>query len=310
MLLMQSVAAPAAAIPTVSLSYKEIKLTDHGGGLFALGFMPSYPGILYWGTYDGGSGHLYTYDPSKQIAKEMLRVIPGNVVPIGFTWSPDGRQAAISEGQVLKLLDINTHAANNLFMGGQVQSGAMFWTPNHTIIASCTPAAHAVRLLCVIDTVRGLVTVLTAPNGDSAEPAGYIEGANKLIVAQWVPEKGPLPQVYLASIYPDRLGNLVPLSYPGISSDGNLTVTPDGEYGAVIGKPAAKDPTLDVYLGDLSSGHWVRVPSPADWGKPSRAMLSPDHKHLVVASLDDKGGYRLWMADVPDKLLGAQDASN
>jgi hypothetical protein len=302
--IVQSVAASATAIPTTGLDYQEIKLTAKSGKVFALGFMPSEPAKLYWAVNVDGAGHLYTYDLSTQAVKEMLGAIPGTLSPTGLTWSPDGRQAAIAGGPALKLVDLNTHAVHNRFLGTEGQWGGMFWTPNHSIISACAPDRQSSRRLCAVDTANGLVTVLATPGSGSVQAVGYIEGANRIIYERWAPDEAPQPEhVYSASIYPDHVGKLLPLSYPAISSDGDLSVTADGEYGAAIGKLTANDRTADVYVGDLINGNWVHVPSPADWGKPVRAMLSVDHRHLAVVSADEKGGYRLWLAEVPGKSL-------
>ncbi len=304
MAFMQSVAASGAAIPTASLSYQEIKPAAGIGKVFALGFMPSDKAKLYWGVDDGGAGHLYIYDPATQTLKQMLGVIPGALSPTGFVWSPDGRQAAVASGALLKVIDLNSHAVHNRFLGTEGQWGAMFWTPNHSILSACAPDQHAARRLCAADTASGLVTVLAVPGSGSVEPVGYIEGANKVIYERWAPDESPQPEhVYSASINSDHVSKLAPLSYPAISSDGNLSVTPDGEYGVAIGKSSAKDQALDLYLGNLNDGTWVRTPSPADWGTPVMAVLSADHRHLVAVTSDGKGGYRLWLAELPDKAL-------
>ncbi|HEY3859493.1 MAG TPA: hypothetical protein VGM47_07780 [Gammaproteobacteria bacterium] len=301
-------AATSATIPTTALEYREVKLTDHAGGVFALGFMPFNAGKFYWGSSEGGAGHLHVYDLVALTAKEMFGVIPASVAPTGFAWSPDGRHAAISQISLLRLMDINTHAVHSLFLGGQGQVGGMFWTPNHTIITSCAPAEHAPRRLCVVDTVRGLVTVLAVPDEGSVIAMGYIEGANKLIYEN-AATKVAAVQLHLGSVYADRVGNVISLSYPDIGSDGNLAVTLDGAYGVAIGQQG-QSKSSDIYLGDLDTGDWVRIPSPSDWGQPVMTALSPDHAHLLVASLDGKGGYRLWLADVPAKLTASLAATH
>lgn len=299
------------SIPFAPLAYQEIKLAGNSGGVFTLGFMPFEAGKLYWGTDQGGVAHLYTYDLGSRTVTELNGVIPQSFLPSGFTWSPDGRQAAMTRGPVLKLVGVGNHATHDLFLGTG-QWGPMFWTPNHSIFTACSPDVRVARKLCSADTSTGFVTTFAAPGEGSVYAVGYIEGANKLIYERWNPGEAPnRMHLYSASIFSDHVGNLMPLSYPDILGDGYLTVTPDGVYGVSIGKdPRAKGKSPDVYLGDFSTGNWMRVPSPADWGTPILAVFSPDHRHLVVATSDGKGGYRLWLTDVPDRLLDPLGASN
>ncbi|HEY4127495.1 MAG TPA: hypothetical protein VGN70_05580 [Gammaproteobacteria bacterium] len=307
---MQSIAASAATPQTASLDYRQIKLSDHSGYVFALGFMPLDAGKFYWGSAEGGAGHLHVYDMATQTAKEMFGVIPGSMVPASFAWSPDGRHAVVSKITFLRLVDINIHSVHNLFLGGQGQVGRMFWTPNHSIITSCASDANGARRLCVVDTKGGLVTALSVPDAGSTVAIAYIEGANKLVYGNRVSQAGPV-QFYLGSVYSDRVGNVIPLSHPDIDSDGNLTVTSDGEYGVAIGQARSdKAASSDIYLGDLNTGTWTRIPSSPDWGKPVMAAMSPDHLHLLVVSLDGKDSYRLWLADVPAKLTASLSATH
>jgi hypothetical protein len=297
-------ASHADNISTATLVYREIKFTGNSGRVFALGFMPSEAGKLYWSVDQGGVAHLYTYDIGSSTVTGLTQVIPSSFLPSSFTWSPDGRQVALIRGLVLKLVGINVHTTQNLFLGVG-QWGPMFWTPNHSILTACAPDARVAHKLCAIDTSTGFVTALVAPGEGSLYAMGYIEGANKLIYERWNPGEAPNPvHLYSASIFSDHVGNLIPLSYPDIRGEGYLSVTPDGSYGVTIGQlmqAKGKDP--DIYLGDFSTGNWMRVPSPAGWGTPAMAVLSPDHRHLVVTTADGKGGYRMWLADVPGRLL-------
>jgi hypothetical protein len=296
--------ARAAAIPVAQLSFQEIKLTHANGRVFSLGFMPFDAGKLYWAVNQGAAASLYTHGLDSDTVAELSRVIPSAFVPGGFTWSPDGRQAAMARGPVLKLVGVDVRATHNLFMG-TAQWGPMFWTPNHSILTACSPDPKLARKLCVVDTSTGLVTVLSAPGDGSMYAVGYVEGANKLIYERWNPGEGPNPMhLYSASIFSDHVGNLMPLGYPDIGGEGYLTVTSDGAYGVTIGRaPQAKQDASEIYLGDFSTGEWLRVPSPKDWGTPAMAVLSPDHRHLVVVTDDRKGGYRMWLANVPVKLM-------
>ncbi|HEX4300768.1 MAG TPA: hypothetical protein VH327_07845 [Gammaproteobacteria bacterium] len=301
----------ADGIPVAPIVYKEIKLAGNSGNVFALGFMPFEAGKLYWTTDEGGMAHLYTYDLGSQAAVELDAVIPPSFLPSGFVWSPDGRQAAMIRGPALKLVGIGVRATHNLFLGTG-QWGPMFWTPNRSILSACAPDAQVSRRLCAVDTSTGLVTVLAAPGEGSVYAVGYIEGVNKVIYERWNPGEAPNPvHIYSASIFSDHVGNVMPLAYPDISGQGYLTVTPDGRYGVTIGQATqAKGKISDVYLGDFSTGNWTRVSSRADWGQASMAVLSPDHRYLVVATPDGKGGYRLWLADVPDKVFDSLGASH
>ncbi|HEY3860066.1 MAG TPA: hypothetical protein VGM47_10715 [Gammaproteobacteria bacterium] len=303
--------AHAGDIPTASLTYRQIKLASNSGSVFTLGFMPFNAGTLYWGAGQGGAAQLYTYDLGSQTTVELNGVIPPAALPGGFAWSPDGRQAAMVEGPVLKLVGISVHVTHNRFLGTGLW-GPMFWTPNRYILTACAPDPQVPRRLCAADTDTGLVTTLSAPGEGSVYAVGYIEGANKLIYERWNPGEGPNPvHIYSASIFSDHVGNLMPLSYPDIRGEGYLTVTADGRYGITIGRlPQAKGKTSDVYLGDFSTGDWTRVRSPADWGRPAMAVLSPDHRHLVVATSDGKDGYQLWMAEVPEDLLNSLAATH
>jgi WD40 repeat protein len=298
--------ARAGAIPVATLSFHEIKLTHDNGKVFAIGFMPFDTGKLYWAVDQGGAASLYTHALDSDTVVELNGVIPSGFVPSGFTWSPDGRQAAMARGPVLKLVGIGVRATHSLFMG-TAQWGPMFWTPNRSILTACSPDPKVARKLCVVGTSTGLVTVLPAPGDGSMYAVGYIEGANKLIYERWDPGAGSNPMhLYSASIFSDHVGNLMPLSYPDIQGEGYLTVTPDGAYGVTLGRASqAKQDTSDVYLGDFSTDEWLRVPSPAASEQVSQAVLSPDHKRLVLVTSDSKGSYRLWLADVPDKLLGS-----
>jgi hypothetical protein len=301
--------AHAGSVPAASLDFREIKLASNSGSVFTLGFMPFDAGKLYWGTDEGGAAHLYTYDFASQAAVELNGVIPSTMQPGSFAWSPDGRQAAMAEGPLLKLVGISVRVTHNRFLGTG-QWGPMFWTPNRSILTACAPDPQVPRRLCMADTDTGLVTTLAAPGEGSVYAVGYIEGANKLIYERWNPGEGPNPaHIYSASIFSDHVGNLMPLSYPDIRGEGYLTVTPDGRYGVTLGQTpqtTVKDP--DVYLGDFSAGNWTRIRSPADWGRSVMAVLSPDHRHLVVVTSGGKGGYRLWSADVPDKLVDSLGA--
>jgi hypothetical protein len=296
--------ARAGAIPVAPLSFHEIKLAHDSGSVFAIGFMPFDAGKLYWAVDQGSATGLYTRALDSDTVAELNGVIPSGFVPGGFTWSPDGRQAAMVRGPVLKLVGIGVRATHNLFMG-TAQWGPMFWTPNRSILTACSPDPKVARKLCMVGTATGLVTVLSAPGDGSMYAVGYIEGANKLIYERWNPGEGSNPMhLYSASIFSDHVGNLMPLSYPDIEGEGYLTVTPDGVYGATIGRdPQAKEKTPDIYLGDFNTDEWMRVPSPKDWGTPATAVLSPDHRHLVVATSDGKGGYRMWLANVPVNLM-------
>ena len=295
-------ASQAEDFPTATLAYRELKLTGASGDLLTLGFAPLQAGGLYWVTDQGGVAHLYAYDLGSQEVSELPGVIPPSFLPSGFAWSPDGRRAALVRGPVLKLARIDTRATQTLFLG-MGQWGAMFWTPNHTILTACAPDPQAARRLCAVDTSTGFVTTLASPGEGSVYAVGYVEGANKLIYERWNPGEAANPvHLYSASIFPDHVGNLVPLGYPDIHGEGYVTATPDGSYGITLGRaPQAKAP--DVYLGDFATGNWVRVASPAGWSKPVMAVLSPDHRHLVVATSGDKDGFRLWSADVPAGLL-------
>src|ERR1700733_7863585 len=183
-------AAPDA--PLAPIAYKEIKRAANHGNVFTLGFIPFETGKLYWGTDEGGVAHLYTYDLGSQAAAELTGVIPPSFLPSGFTWSPDGRQAAITRGPVLKLVSVNVRATQNPFMG-MGQWGPMFWTPNHYILTACAPDARVPRKLCSADTSTGFVTTLAAPGEGSLYAVGYIEGANKLIYERWNPGEGSNP---------------------------------------------------------------------------------------------------------------------
>ena len=295
-------------VPVLKLTYSEIKLTSNDGNVFALGFMPGEVSKLYWGAGDRGAAHLYTYDSGSRTTAESTGVIPPSFLPSGLTWSPDGRQAALVRGPVLKLVGINHPNTQNLFLGTG-QWGSMFWTPNHSILTACASDPGSARRLCAIDTSTGFVTALVAAGEGSVYAVGYVEGANKVIYERWDPSEAPNPvHLYSASIFSDHVGNLMPLAYPDIHSEGYVTVTPDGAYGVTIGQSSqAKSAGTDIYLGYFGSGDWVRVPSPAGWGKPAMAVLSSDHRHLVVVTTDGKTTYRLWLGDVPDKLLDLED---
>jgi hypothetical protein len=303
--------AHAGSIPAASLDFQEIKLADNRGSLFALGFMPFEAGKLYWGADQGGAAHLYTHALDSDTIAELNGVVPSGFVPSGFTWSPDGRQVAMAEGPVLKLVGISVRVTHSRFLGTG-QWGPMFWTPNRSILTACAPDPQVPRRLCMADTDTGLVTTLAAPGEGSVYAVGYIEGANKVIYERWNPGEGPNPAyIYSASIFSDHVGNLMPLSYPDIRGEGYLTVTPDGRYGVTLGQtPQTKVKDPDVYLGDFGAGNWTRIRPPADWGKPIMAVFSPDHRHLVVATSDDKGEYQLWMAEVPGNLLDSLAATH
>lgn len=301
--------APRAdAIPTATIAFKEIELTGNDGVVTALGFVPLATGELYWVADQGGVAQLYTYDLGSQKVSELAGVIPPSFLPSGFAWSPDGRRAALVRGPVLKLASIDHRNTQDLFLGTG-QWGAMFWTPNHVILTACAPDAQAARKLCAVDISTGFVTALTSSGEGSVYAVGYVEGANKLIYERWNPGEGTSPvHLYSASIFPDHVGNLAPLSYPDIHSQGYVTVTPDGVYGVTLGRASqAKTKGLDVYLSDFVTGNWMRVSSPAGWGQPVMAVLSSDHRHLVAATSADKGGYRLWLADVPADLVSRLD---
>lgn len=297
----------ADAIPTAPIAFKEIKLTGKEGDVSALGFVPLAAGELYWAVDRGGVAQLYTYDLHSQKASELTGVIPPSFLPSGFALSPDGRQVALIRGPVMKLVGIERRNTQNLFLGTG-QWGAMFWTPNHLILTACAPDAQTARKLCAVDISTGFVTSLASSGEGSMYAVGYVEGANKLIYERWNPGEGMSPvHLYSASIFPDHVGNLVPLSYPDIQSEGYVTATPDGVYGVTLGRASqAKD--LDVYLGDFITGNWMRMTSPAGWGRPVMAVLSPDHRHLVAATSAGKGAYRLWWAEVPVDLMTRLDA--
>lgn len=298
----------AEGIPAAALAFTEIKLAGNEGTVSELGFVPLAAGKLYWTTDRGGVAQLYAYDLGSQKASELTGVIPPSFLLEGFAWSPDGRQAALIRGPVLKLVSIDRRNTQNLFLGTG-QWGAMFWTPTHSILTACAPDAQTARQLCAVDTSTGFVTRLVSPGEGSVYAVGYVEGANKLIYERWNPGEGSNPvHLYSASIFSDHVGNLVPLSYPDIHSEGYVTVTPDGVYGVTLGQVSqAKIKEPDVYLGDFVTGSWMRVTSPAGWGRPVMAVLSPDHRHLVVATSTDEGGYRLWSADVPADLVSRLD---
>jgi|GEM_PF-4781411 len=301
--------APRAdAIPTAAMAFREIELTSREGNVATLGFVPLATGKLYWAVERGGVAQLYTYDLASQKVSELTGVIPPSFLPSGFAWSPDGRQAALVRGSVLKLVSVDHRNTQDLFLG-MGQWGAMFWTPNHFILTACAPDAQTARKLCGIDTSTGFVTTLPSPGAGSVYAVGYVEGANKLIYERWNPGEGASPvHLYSASIFSDHVGNLLPLSYPDIRSEGYVTVTPDGSYGVTLGRASqAKTQDPDVYLGDFAAGNWMRMRSPSGWGKPVMAILSPDHRQLVVATSGDKGGYRLWQADVPADLMKRLD---
>jgi hypothetical protein len=292
----------AEGIPSAAIAFREIKLTGNEGNIFALGFVPLAAGELYWAADRAGVAQLYTYDLGPQKVSDLTGVIPPSFLPSGFAWSPDGRQAALVRGPVLKVVGINVHATKNLFMGAS-QWGPMFWTPNHSILTACAPDAQVARKLCAADTSTGLVSTLASPGEGSVYAVGYVEGANKLIYERWNPGEGSNPvHLYSASIFSDHVGNIAPLTYPDVRGDGYVTVTPDGEYGVTLGR-ASQTKDTNVYLGDFVTGNWMRLNSPAAWGRPVMAVLSPDHLHLVVATSDDKRGYRLWLTDVPDKIF-------